>query len=100
MHHLRASPARWRWERRGRDGCHVCAWESRLPAGSLVEQREQENEDSVWAERRLLQGPLEDPGAVTQNSNGLAGNGLCSAVRGDSFQEPPPFLPLAIARGA
>lgn len=63
-----------------------------------MEQKEEEN--GIWAERRLLQGPSEDPSAVTQNFTGLTGNGLCSAVRGDSFQEPPPFLPLAIAQGA
>lgn len=64
------------------------------------EPKEQGNGDSICAEQRILWGPLEDPGAGTQSSDCLAGNVLCSAVRSSSFQEPPPFLLLAVAWGA
>lgn len=40
------------------------------------------------------------PSAVTQDLKDLVRNLLYSAVHSNSFQEPPPFLPLVIAWGA
>lgn len=39
------------------------AGESGLPAASLFEEKKQENGDSICAQQRLLQGPLEQPSA-------------------------------------